>query len=135
LSVGTVSDASMGASVSTTGITTDGADVKLDRTRVVKQKSIAAGVALGGGNMTLDINGNVTQTRVCTITAAGLRILGTGSVRLDNAVNDVATIAAAQSGTISCVDSNALSVGTVSDASMGASVSTTGITTDGADVK
>src|SRR5919201_226319 len=75
-------------------------------------------ITLGAGNLTLNITGNVTQTGGNVITAAGLQLLGTGSVHLDEAGNNVATIAANYSGSISYTDASGLSVGTVTDTAM-----------------
>ncbi|MCP6565168.1 hypothetical protein NL503_27715, partial [Klebsiella pneumoniae] len=61
----------------------------------------------------LEVTGTVTQT--AKITAAGLQLLGSGAVHLDNAINDVDTLAADHTGTICYTDFDALVVGTVSD--------------------
>src|SRR6185295_13897560 len=75
------------------------------------------------------------QTSSGGITAAGLQILGTGTVRLDSATNNVTTLAANHSGSISYLDADSLSVGSVTDTAMSMSVSTTGLTSGGFDVK
>src|SRR6185503_1778435 len=133
LSVGSVTDTAMSMSVSTTGITSGGFDVKLATTSGAL--SLEAPVTLGAGDLTLNINGDVSQTSSGGITAAGLQILGTGTVRLDSATNNVTTLAANHSGSISYLDADSLSVGSVTDAAMSMSVSTTGITSGGFDVK
>src|SRR5438552_4501504 len=69
------------------------------------------------------------------ITAAGLQILGSGTVRLDSATNNVTTLAADHTGSISYTDADSLSVGSVTDTAMSMSVSTTGIASGGFDVK
>src|SRR5206468_2809435 len=75
------------------------------------------------------------QTSSGGITAAGLQILGTGTVRLDSATNNVTTLAANHTGSISYLDADNLTVGSVTDTAMATSVSTTGITSGGFDVK
>src|SRR5207302_1709626 len=67
------------------------------------------------------------------ITAAGLQLLGSGTVTLNESGNNVATLAANYNGTIAYTDANALTVGTVTDGPSG--MTTSGITTSGADVK
>src|SRR2546423_4970 len=68
----------MSMSVSTTGIASGGFDVKLTTTAPLSPLSIEAPVTLGAGDLTLKINGDVSQTSAGGITAAGLQILGTG---------------------------------------------------------
>src|SRR5262249_49349270 len=131
---GTVSDAAATTPTSSTGITSGGADVMLATTQNGSPLSITAAIDLGTtGNLTLDVTGTVTQT--AGLTAAGLQILGTGTVRLDTATNDVDTIAATHTGTISYTDTDDLTVATVSDAACSSPTSSTGITSGGADVK
>ena len=83
-----------------------------------------SGVNTGGTNLTLQSGGAVTQSQA--ITALGLELLGTGSYTLTNAANNVTTLAANTTASISYRDTNALSVGTVN--------STIGITTGGNDI-
>ena len=71
-------------------------------------------VDAGTGNLTLSATGAVTQTD--EITAAGLELLGSGQYTLTNASNDVATIAANTSNTISYTDTDGLTIGTVGGA-------------------
>src|SRR5256886_16166983 len=63
-------------------------------------------ITLGSGNLTLNVTGAVTQTAGNVITAAGLQLLGSGSVHLDEPANNVATLAANYSGPISYTDAN-----------------------------
>src|SRR5258705_8038120 len=84
-------------SVSTTGIASGGFDVKLTTTTPLSPLSIEAPVSLGAGDLTLKINGDVSQTSSGGITAAGLQILGSGTVRLDSATKSEAHTADHQS--------------------------------------
>src|SRR5258705_272062 len=69
------------------------------------------------------------------ILAGGLQLLGSGSVHLDEPANNVATLAASYSGRISYTDASGLTVGTVTDTAMTPNTTTSGITSDGNDVK
>ena len=80
----------------------------------------------------LNIVGNVTQT--AALTAAGLQIRGAGVVRLDHGGNEITTLAATHTGSISYTDATGLVVGTVADTAAVAGTSSSGILTD-ADVK
>src|SRR5206468_1543392 len=97
--------------------------------------STADDISLGSGNLTLNVTGNVTQTAGNVITAAGLQLLGSGSIHLDESGNNVATLAANYSGPISYTDANTLVVGTVTDTAMSPSTTTHGISSGGNDVK
>ena len=108
---------SIGAVGKTNGITSAGSDVKL--TVLSGGVAVNKSVSLGGGDLTINSTGAVTQTAGNVITAQGLQVLGSGTVNLDEANNNVATLAANYSGTISYRDLNSLTVGTVSDTSMG----------------
>src|SRR2546423_7378487 len=87
------------------------------------------------GDLTLNVTGAVTQTATGIITGTGLQLLGSGTVNLDQAANNVVTLAANYSGTISYLDVNGLAVGTVTDTAMSPSTTTSGITSGGNDVK
>ena len=132
LAVGTVSDAARPTAVITTssGITND-ADVGLTTGGNLTINNLVqiTGVT---SDLTLDVTGSVTQT--AAIHARGLQILGTGVVNLDNNANDVDTLAAEHSQTISYTDANALSVGTVTDSACSTAATSSGITND-ADVR
>ena len=52
----------MATSTTSTGIASGGFDVKLTTTQPLSPLSIAAPVTLGTGDLTLKINGDVTQT-------------------------------------------------------------------------
>ena len=80
--MGTVTDTAMATSGDQHGITSGGFDVKLATTQSEPALDCRP-VTLGAGDLTLNINGAVTQTSTGGITAAGLQILGTGTVRLD----------------------------------------------------
>src|SRR5437763_14680966 len=123
----------MSPSTTTSGITSTGNDVKL--TGQAGGVSIGAGMATGAGDLTLNVVGPVTQTATGLITGTGLQLLGSGTVNLDVANNNVTTIAANYSGTISYLDVNGLAVGTVTDTAMSPSATTSGITSSGKDRK
>src|SRR5256714_5224560 len=93
------------------GITSTGNDVKL--TVQAGGLSIGQAVSTGAGDLTLNVVGPVTQTLSGIITGTGLQLLGSGTVNLDQAANNVVTLAANYSGTISYLDINTLTVGTV----------------------
>src|SRR5205814_1900828 len=113
LAVGTVTDTAMSPSTTTSGITSTGNDVKL--TAQAGGLSIGQAVSTGAGDLTLNVTGAVTQTATGIITGTGLQLLGSGTVNLDQAANNVVTLAASYSGTISYLDVNGLAVGTVTD--------------------
>src|SRR5437762_1488784 len=140
LVVGTVTDTAMTPNTATHGITSNNSDVKL--TVLAGGLTIGAvadagadDITLGSGNLTLNVVGAVTQVSGNVITAAGLQLLGTGSVHLDDPGNNVATLAASTSGPISYTDSNALVVGTVTDTAMTPNSTTHGISSNNSDVK
>src|SRR5207247_550013 len=132
LTVGSVTDTAMAMSVSTSGITTTGFDVKLATGGEIGR---ASGRTLGDGDLTLNTTGNVSQTTAGAITANGLQVLGSGTVRLDSAANTVTTLAANRTGSLSYADTDSLTVGSVTDTAMSVSVSTSGVTSAGFDVK
>src|SRR5438105_1958835 len=123
----------MSPSTTTSGITSDGNDVKL--TVQAGGLSIGASLATGAGDLTLNVVGPVTQMLTGIITGTGLQLLGSGTVNLDVANNNVATLAASYSGTISYLDVNGLAVGTVTDTAMTPSNTTSGIISAGNDGK
>src|SRR5438105_4406773 len=93
-------------SMNTSSNTTAGGDVKLTVLAGALGLVDAAGlmgvedIALGTGNLTLNVVGAVTQTANNVITAAGLQLLGSGTVTLNESGNNVATLAANYNGTI-----------------------------------
>src|SRR5205823_5352493 len=93
------------------GLASHGFDVKLATTSGAL--ALDAPVMLGAGDLTLNRSEERRVGNDCSITAAGLRILGSGSVRLDSAANDVTTLAADHTGTISYADATDLTVGSV----------------------
>lgn len=129
--IGTVTDEA--SAVTTTGITTSGDDVLL--TVVAGGIGLAADVMLGSGVFGLNVTGSVAQTAGSDITAGGLQLLGSGSVVLENSGNNVATLAANFDGTISYVDANGVTVGTVTNTAVAPSIITVGITTSGDHVR
>src|SRR5205807_269802 len=133
LAVGTVTDTAMTPNTTTSGITSSGNDVKL--TRPAERLVGREGVSPGAGDLTKNVTGAVTQTATGLITGTGLQLLGSGTVNLDVANNNAATVAASYIGTISYLDVNGLAVGTVTDTAMSPSTTTSGITSGGNDVK
>src|SRR5437879_2107067 len=120
------------------GITLSQADVKL--TVLAGGLTIGAAadagaddITLGTGNLTLNVVGPVTQVGGNVILAAGLQLLGSGTVTLNDSGNNVATLAANYNGPIGYTDANGLTVGTVTDGPSGMTAS--GITTSNDDVK
>src|SRR5260221_99559 len=83
-------------------------------------RSINDAISLGttAGHLTLNVSGAVTQSGGGTITAAGLQLLGSGTVHLDDSGNTDATTPAAHYGRIRYTDSGPLSVGTVTATAM-----------------
>src|SRR5256885_6854040 len=113
LSVRAALPTAMSPSATTSGITSGGNDVKL--TVQARGLSIGQAVSTGAGDLTLNVVGPVTQTVTGIITGTGLQLLGSGTVNLDVANNNVVTLAANYSGSISYLDINGLAVGTVTD--------------------
>ncbi len=110
-----------------TGLTTSNDDVRIT---TGGDLVIDEDVSVGGGDLLLDVAGDVSQSAGDTITAAGLALVVDGTTTLTLA-NNVATIAANNGGTIDYTDSNALTVGAVT--ALGTTI--TGITTSGDDVR
>src|SRR5205807_852495 len=98
LEVGNVTDTAMSPSTTTSEITSGGNDVKL--TVQAGGLSIGASLATGAGDLTLNVAGPVTQTATGIITGTGMQLLGSGTVNLDVANNNVVTLAANYSGPI-----------------------------------
>src|SRR5256714_1667920 len=92
------------------GISTSNDDVKLTVLAgglgVGDGVSTAQDITLGAGNLTLNVTGNVTQTSGNVITAAGLQLLGGGTVTLNDIGNNDATPAATYIGPIRYTDCN-----------------------------
>src|SRR5205823_3589716 len=85
--------------------------------------------------LTLNVHGDVSQTAAGGITAAGLQLLGSGTVRLDSATNNITTLAANHSGLVSYTDADSLAIGTVADTAAAIGTSTIGVASGGFDVK
>src|SRR5204862_6600235 len=84
---------------------------------------------------TLTLARALTLPDALPISAAGLQLLGSGTVHLDESGNNVTTLAANYSGTISYTDASGLTIGTVTDTAMTPSTTTHGITSTNSDVK
>src|SRR5438874_1132746 len=89
-------------------------------------------MTLRTGNLTLNVVGAVTQTANNVITAAGLQLLGSGTVTLNESGNNVATLEIGRAACRERADANALTVGTVTDSPY--AMTTSGITTTDDDV-
>jgi filamentous hemagglutinin family protein len=113
----------VGAVNSTTGITSGGASVSLT-TNTAGTLTISDAISVGAGNLTLNAAGAVTQS--AAVSGTGLELLGGGPYTLTNSGNSFTTLASGATGTVSYVNSGALTVGAVN--------STTGITSGGASV-
>src|SRR5207249_2974710 len=135
--VSTVTYTAMNPNSTTSGITSNNNDVKLTVLAgglTIGEAAVTTDdITLGAGNLTLNVTGNITQTAGNAITAAGLQLLGSGSVHLDEPANNVATLAASYSGPISYTDANSLTVGTVTDTAMSPSTTTHGISSNNSD--
>src|SRR5205823_2361197 len=122
-------------STTSTGIASGGFDVKLTTTQANSPLSIAAPVTLGAGDLRSEERRVGKESGAGGMTAAGLQILGSGTVRLDSAVNNVTTIAANHTGTIRYTDDDSRTVSTDTDTAMLTSTTSTGIASGGFDVK
>src|SRR3989440_511625 len=131
LAVGTVTDTAMSPSTTTSGITSGGNDVKL--TVQAGGLSIGQAVSTGAGDLTLNVTGAVTQTATGIITGTGLQLLGSGTVNLDQAANNVVTLAAIYFNATTSPDINALALRDVPPTAMSPSTTTSGITSGGND--
>src|SRR5439155_23267280 len=63
-------------------------------------------ISLGTGNLTLNVVGAVTQTANNVITAAGLQLLGSGTVTLSERRNNMPTLTANANCTIAYTNAN-----------------------------
>lgn len=101
----------IGSISGTTGITTTNDNVSIQTGPTSHNLGINGAVSLGAANLTLTATGAVTQS--APIGASGLELLGSGAYTLNNASNDVTTLAGSTTNTISYTDVNNLIVGTV----------------------
>ena len=118
------------------GITTSNDDVKLIVGDAAGESlSIEQAIQVGTGDLFLDVAGNVTQTALGTITAAGLGLMVDGSIRLP-LNNDVDTLAVATDSAVLFNDVDGLTIGTVTVLDGTADqMQLAGITTSNDDVK
>src|SRR5437868_4732990 len=90
----------------THGISSSNSDVKLTvlaggLTDGAVADVVADDITLHSGNITLKVTDNFSQVAGNVILASGLQLLGAGSVHLDDSGNNVSTLAANYTGTIS----------------------------------
>ncbi|MFV0445505.1 MAG: beta strand repeat-containing protein, partial [Planctomycetaceae bacterium] len=109
--------------LTTQTVSTNNGDIALDTDSTL---TIDGDMTAGTGDVTLTADGAVTQNAGDVITAAGLLLQGNGSFTLDDAGNNVGTLAANTNGSILYHDADSLEVGTVN--------SVNGITTSNDDV-
>src|SRR5437870_4285975 len=129
----------MAPSTTTHGISSNNNDVKLTVLAgglTIGEAAVSTDdITLGAGNLTLNVTGAITQTAGNVITAAGLQLLGSGSVHLDEPANNVATLAASYSGTISYTDANSHTLSLHDALPICPSTTTHGISSNNNDVK
>jgi autotransporter-associated beta strand protein len=100
--------------------------VSSSNTRLRDTNSLSLGSLSATNSVSLQAGGAVTQLAGTAISAAGLRLLGTGPYTLLNGTNSVGTFAASTDQPISFRNANALAIGTV--------LGTNGITTSNDEV-
>ena len=117
---------------STTGVTAVGATTLVAGSGELQLDN--AVTTLGSGAVTtLEAGGDVRQGLAAAVTSDALRVRAGGAVALESATNAVNTLAAdAADGNISFVNSQALSVGSVTTPTAAAAGTTAGLTTTGA---
>jgi len=99
----TVTDTAAAGSVATTGIASGGFDVKLTTTQPLARCRRGCRDA-GGGDLTLNINGDVSQTSAGSITAPACRFWAAARVRLDSATKQGDDAGRQSHGSISYTD-------------------------------
>ena len=92
------------------GITTTDDDVKLT---AAGNLTIEQAVALGTGDLFLDVDGDVTQLATGTVTANGLGLMVGGETILDNNANSISVVAATTTGPATIATAGDLKVGDV----------------------
>jgi hypothetical protein len=98
-------------SVTTTeGLNTTNNDAIIE---TVNTLNLNAATNVGTGNLTLNSGNGVTQTGAGVITANGLGLQGNGTFSLNNPNNNVNTFAAQVTGSVSLVNSDTVTVDTV----------------------
>src|SRR5205085_9569820 len=97
--------------------------------------SLGQSVSTVAGGFTLHVALAAFPTPRSSDLGTGLQLLGSGTVNLDQAANNVVTLAASCSGAISDPAVKGLALGTFTDTAMSPSTTTSGITSTGNDVK
>ncbi len=87
--------------------------------------NLNAATNVGTGNLTLVSGNGVTQTGAGVITANGLGLQGMGTFDLNNATNDVDTLAAQVNGGVTFKDSDDLTLGGPVTSTVGTDIATT----------
>ncbi|WNC30925.1 filamentous hemagglutinin N-terminal domain-containing protein [Thermosynechococcus sp. PKX82] len=130
LTIGGPVTSTVGSDTATTaaGLTTTNNDAIIESGNTL---TLGASSNLGSGNLTLISGGGVSQTPAGSITAAGLGLQGSGTFDLNNASNDVNTLAANVNGGVSFKDSDDLTIGGPVTSTVGSDTATTaaGLTT------
>ena len=104
-------DPFIGTTTGLIGLKTNNGDIKLT---VGDELHIDDDVAAGTADVTLTVGTIGTQSLGNDITAHGLQLLGKGSFELQNATNNVSTIAGQTDGQIRYTDADNLAIGIVS---------------------
>jgi hypothetical protein len=112
LTIGGPVTSTVGTDIATTtaGLNTNNNDAIIETGNTL---NLNAATNVGTGNLTLNSGNGVTQTGAGVITASGLGLQGTGTFSLNNPNNNVNTFAAQVTGSVSLVNSDTVTVDTV----------------------